>query len=155
MQYIAAPLPRGVSITQARNIAEAVERAIADATGELAEATVTDLILTHEERSALLALVYRALEGAGPLAGNIGQLLARIEPTSRNAIVTDAIRDQLEGADNLSRAQELAADAMAGEFGRSRVRHLSDGAVVITGMTDDVERRTVCIERSGRERWRS
>lgn len=53
-----------------------------------------------------------------------------------------------------SRQQECAADAMAAKHGRSRVRHLADGAVEITGMLDDIERETVCIERDGRERWR-
>lgn len=55
---------------------------------------------------------------------------------------------------DLSRAQELAADAMAALHGRSRVEHQADGAVIITGMLDDIERETVCIERDGRERWR-
>lgn len=55
---------------------------------------------------------------------------------------------------DVTRQQECAADAMAAKHGRSRVRHLADGAVEITGMLDDIERETVCIERDGRERWR-
>lgn len=55
---------------------------------------------------------------------------------------------------DLTRAQELAADAMASLYGRSRVEHRSDGAVVITGMLDDIEKDQVCVEQDGRERWR-
>lgn len=54
----------------------------------------------------------------------------------------------------VTRAQELAADAIAAKWGRSAVRRLGDGAVEITGLLDDVEMETVCIEIDGRERWR-
>lgn len=55
---------------------------------------------------------------------------------------------------DLSRAQELAVDAMAAIHGRSAVQHQADGSVVIIGLLDDIERDRVCIERDGRERWR-
>lgn len=53
-----------------------------------------------------------------------------------------------------SRAQELAADAMAAKHGRSGVRMQADGSCVISGLIDDIELEQVCINRDGTERWR-
>jgi hypothetical protein len=62
--------------------------------------------------------------------------------------------DRQSDIGDLTRPQELAADAMAALHGRSRVRRLADGAAVIVGMLDDIEREYVCVEADGRERWR-
>lgn len=55
---------------------------------------------------------------------------------------------------DLSRAQELARDAMQAKYGQCVIRWQADRSVVITGLTDDIERERVCVERNGRERWR-
>jgi hypothetical protein len=56
---------------------------------------------------------------------------------------------------DISREQERAAAVIEAEYGRSAIRHQADGSIVITGLLDDIEMRSVCVERDGRERWRA
>jgi hypothetical protein len=172
MQHITVPLPDGVAPTVARRIAVETEAVVNRRTGALVNATVTDLapLNQHERR-----LICEALDCAAQMvatfspelsgllhAADLSSLRARLNPDTPAAVVAAALRDpprmvsgRREVMQELTRQQECAADAMAAEYGRSRVRPLSDGAVVIVGMTDDVERRSVCVERDGQERWRS
>lgn len=163
MQHITVPLPDRLSAAAARRLAADIEHAVTKRTGALVEATITDLgPLSDQERAVICAALEVAADAtnlfgfAGPgMAEAIRDLRAEVDPGNRSAIVSETLRDTAGQFEELSRQQECAADAMASEYGRSRVRHLADGAVVIVGMTDDVKRRTVCVERDGRERWRS
>lgn len=159
-QHIVIPLPDRVSAITAWAIARDAERAVSRRTGALTEATVTDLgPLTDQERRTLVSMIDLAITAAGTYgngalqhADTLIDLRGKLDPARPGAVVSAVVGEQGE---DLTRPQELAADAMASEYGRSRVRMLSDGAAVIVGMTDDVERRSVCIEPDGRERWRS
>lgn len=116
-----------------------------------ARTTTGEIILTPPERARILAAIHHASEAIERL-GEAVQLLAP-------AAAHDADREARELAvddppDTPTRAQELAADAMAAKYGRSGVRRLADGAAVISGLIDDVEMELVCIEIDGRERWR-
>lgn len=159
MQHVYTQLPDRLSPTQARRIAVEIEGVVNRHTGALVDATVTDLApFTLQERRTLRAAIDLALEAMSAYGGRttaepaaIVELRDRIDPDARSAIVAAALQ---ETQSELTRPQELAADAMAAQYGRSRVRHLSDGAVVIVGLTDDVERASVCINQDGTERWR-
>lgn len=167
MQYITVPLPDRISPTDAARLVQDVERAINRRTGALVEATVTDLApLTDQERRVLCAAIDLAItatvafnpyptDAANTAAGLI-DLRAQLDPGGRPAIIAETIAelDPAEPFEDLTRPQELAADAMASEYGRCRVRKIGDGAVEITGMTDDVERARVVVEPDGRERMR-
>jgi hypothetical protein len=156
MQHITVPLPDGLAPSVARRLAVEIEGRVTRRTGALVDATVTDLALTDQERRVIrsaIDLAITAVEFCGNgeaavtgvfLSTDLAELRHRIDPDTRAARHAE-----------LTREQECAADAMAAEYGRSHVRHLSDGAVVVTGLTDDVERRSVCINRDGTERWRS
>jgi hypothetical protein len=69
----------------------------------------------------------------------------------RQAVTGDLPEPETPG---VTRQQECKADAMAAKYGRSAVNRQSDGSVVVTGILDDVEMETVCLEQDGRERWR-
>lgn len=163
-QHITAPLPDRLAPSMARRIAVEIEAVISHRTGALVDATVTDLPpFTDQERRVLCSAIDLAVQAVATFATNgnvmleagaLVELRGKLDPDTRSAIIAATLRETNEPGE-LTREQECAADAMAGEYGRSRVRHLSDGAVVIVGITDDVERRSVCIERDGRERWRS
>lgn len=90
---------------------------------------------------------------------NIGVIAARLARAAEQA-VGHTVEVTIEGLESplysgdLSRPQELAADRVAATYGRTATRRLPDGAVEITGLLDDVEMGTVCIELDGRERWR-
>jgi hypothetical protein len=95
------------------------------------------------ERTVLMDLIDCALEGP-----------VRFPAATRNVALELRERIRPKAERDISRPQELAADAMQAKHGRSAVRHQADGSVVIVGLLDDIERETVCIERDGRERWR-
>lgn len=113
---------------------------------------MSHIVLSDQERRVLCAAVDLAVQACTTFGENGAQQATNATVLTELRARLDPDREQFE---DLSRPQELAADAMASEFGRSRVRRLSDGAVVVVGMTDDVERAQRCIERDGRERWRS
>ena len=120
-----------------------------------AQPTDGTFILSQGERelvARIIDLAFVADEALGlNLRGrpHVEHLRKRLAPTVAHlAAVPDPEMPEV------SRPQELAADAMAAKYGRSGVRRLGDGAVEITGMTDDVARELVCIEQDGRERWR-
>jgi hypothetical protein len=162
MQHITVPLPDGISPSVARRLAVEIEGQVSRRTGALVEAEITDLILTDQERRVICSAIDVAVQAAASFgnhehldsAATLIDLRHQLDPDARSAVVAAALRET-NGHQELTRQQECAADAMAAEYGRSRVRHLSDGAVVIVGMTDDVERAQRCVERDGRERWRS
>jgi hypothetical protein len=164
MQHVYAPLPDRVSIAVARRIAVELEGIVNRTTGGLVDAHITDLILTDQERRVLARAIDVALAAAAndlvefqfttDQAITVLNLADRLDPDGRTAVIAAAVAEPVR-TEELTRQQEYAADAMAAEYGRSRVRRLSDGAVVVVGMTDDVERATRCVERDGTERWRS
>lgn len=105
-KHITAPLPRGISITNARRIAVETETAIARVTGTMVEATVTDLHLTDRERNvvchlidvAVLAMGQRldGIEYAELTAGEreaVNDLRARICP---HTVVSETMREVLD-----------------------------------------------------------
>lgn len=99
--------------------------------------------LTERERRMIvgaLDLACLLADGTGRDAAAHRALMARLSP------------DPLEA--DLTRPQQLAVDVMHARHGRYTTRHQADGSVVITGLLDDVERETVCVERDGTERWR-
>lgn len=163
MQHITVPLPDGLAPSVARRLAVEIEGQVNRRTGALVDATVTDLApFTDQERRVIISAIDLACQAVTTFATNghvmrdtaaLLELRGKLDPDARSAVIAAALQDRADH--ELTREQECAADALAAEYGRSRVRRLSDGAVVIVGMTDDVERAQVCIEPDGRERWRS
>lgn len=115
-----------------------------------------DVVLDSDEAELVartMDLAFAAADALGlELRGrrHVQALRERLAPTLADVVSLDLARSTPEP----TRAQEHAADAMAAKYGRSGVRRQADGSVVITGMIDDVELETVCIETDGRERWR-
>ena len=108
----------------------------------------TPVMLSEQERSTIAAALHLGAElqaglGHPDRARTAHELADRIAP----------IRDDDQERD-ITRAQECAADGIAALYGRAAVRHQADGSIVVTGLTDDVERATVCFEQDGQERWR-
>lgn len=110
--------------------------------------------LRYKDRMAQLA--HRLIgDGEVYVKQSIQQAADHARADSPVALVTDELgRDQAPEMMGLSREQECAADGIAAKHGRSHVRPLADGAVEITGLLDDIERETVCVNRDGTERWR-
>lgn len=109
----------------------------------LAGSTDRFFLLSDQER--------RTICGALEFAVILGQSQGRDGKPQRDLISRLEVD---EPPDRMTRAQELAADAMSAKHGRCAVRHQGDGSVVITGLLDDIEREVVCVERDGTERWR-
>lgn len=124
--------------------------------------TIGEMIVSQGEREILGLVIDMALAGADatgvPLdsrtRAQLQALRARLAPTIGQLIAVEDPQDEPTDPFGLTRAQEHAGDAMAAKYGRSGVERQADGAVVITGLLDDIVMETVCIETDGRERWR-
>lgn len=103
MQHITVPLPDGIAPTVARRIAVETEAVVNRHTEALVDATVTDLVLTDQERRVIRAAVDVAIQatavyGGGDLSAllecaDLATLQHRIDPDRREAIVAATLRE--------------------------------------------------------------